>query len=198
MKKIILASSSPRRKALLLQIGLNFEIEKPEVDEKLNPRLKPKGNAELLSLLKAKAVADKLISTNKNDHFIILATDTFVVHKGEILGKPANVKDARKMLHKLNGDTHVVITGFTIIDTQSKRIITKADETKVKFRKVSVKEIDAYIKTGEPMDKAGAYAIQGRGAVLIERIEGDPFNVVGLPLHAVYEELKKFGIQLNK
>lgn len=197
MKKIILASSSPRRRALLQQIGIEFETEKPDIEEKLNPRLKPKGNAEMLSLLKAQAVTDKLEMANKKINYIVLAADTFAVYQGEILGKPENKKNARKMLLKLNGNTHSVITGFTIIDITTKKIITKSVETKVKFRKISLKEIETYIKTGEPFDKAGAYAIQGRGAVLVESIEGDPFNVVGLPVQSVFEELKKFGVSLT-
>ena len=207
MKKIILASSSPRRKALLHQIGLSFETIKPEVEEKLNPRLKPRGNAEQLSLKKALAVRDILNSQSVNskkrlgirgnggDGFIIIAADTFVVLDGEIIGKPGDKKEAKKILLKLSGRGHIVVTGFTILDTTSKKSITKSIVTKVYFNKLSLSEIDSYIKTGEPMGKAGSYGMQGIGAVFIEKIEGDPFNVIGLPLQIVCEELKKFGVR---
>lgn len=205
MKRIILASQSPRRKSLLNQLHLDFEIIKPDIVEKLNPRLKPRGNAEQLSLLKVKNVWDLLKSKNKvmkmriqdnSNSFVIIAADTFVVMDNEILGKPENEKIARKMLIKLNGHVHSVITGFTIVDTFTRKIITRSVETKVYFRKISLKEISSYIKTGEPMDKAGAYGMQSLGAVFIEKIEGEPFNVVGLPLNALSEELKKFGIKI--
>jgi len=205
MKKIILASSSVRRKALLNQIGLSVETIKPEIDEKLNPRLKSRGNAEQLSFIKASAVAMKLKTDNlkvnkssksKIEDVIIIAADTFIEFNGEILGKPIDKKDAKKTLLKLSGKSHSVITGFTILEMHTHKTITKSVVTKVIFRKISLKEIDAYIKTGEPMNKAGSYGIQDIAAVFVERIEGEPFNVVGLPLSALTEELKKFGVKL--
>lgn len=207
MKKIILASSSSRRKSLLQQIGLSIEIEKPEIDEKLNPRLKPKGNAENLSLLKANAVYEKLklkrllntenrIRNEEKNGYIIIAADTFIVFDGEIIGKPEDKKAAKKILLKLSGKSHTAVTGFTILDTSTKKTVTRSVNTKVFFRKLSLKEIDSYIKTGEPMNKAGGYGMQDLGAVFIERIEGEPFNVVGLPLQAITEELKKFGVKI--
>lgn len=206
MKKIILASSSIRRRQLLSQIGLEFEVIKPEIDEKLNPRLKPRGNAEQLSLRKAQTVSEilksadnsrKELNRKKDDKegFVIIAADTFVIIDGEIIGKPSDKKAAKKILLRLNGNIHQVITGFTILNSENKKSVTKSVITKVYFRKLSIREIDAYLKTGEPMDKAGAYAMQGRAAVFIEKIEGDPFNVIGLPLAALYAELKKFGIE---
>ena len=205
MKKIILASSSVRRKALLNQIGLSVETIKPEIDEKLNPRLKSRGNAEQLSFIKASAVAMKLKTDNlkvnkssksKIEDVIIIAADTFIEFNGEILGKPIDKKDAKKTLLKLSGKSHSVITGFTILEMNSHKTITKSVVTKVFFRKISLKEIDAYIKTGEPMNKAGSYGMQDLAAIFVERIEGEPFNVVGLPLSALTEELKKFGVKL--
>lgn len=207
MKKIILASSSSRRKSLLQQIGLSIEIEKPEIDEKLNPRLKPKGNAENLSLLKANAVYEKLklkrllntenrIRNEEKNGYIIIAADTFIVFDGEIIGKPEDKKAAKKILLKLSNKSHTVVTGFTILDTSTKKTVTRSVNTKVFFRKLSLKEIDSYIKTGEPMNKAGGYGMQDLGAVFIERIEGEPFNIVGLPLQAITEELKKFGVKI--
>lgn len=204
MKRIILASSSPRRKALLAQIGLTFETDSSDIAEKLNPRLKPRGNAEQLSLKKARAIADKYQSnetlkpTNRysKDGVVILAADTLVVLDDEILGKAKDKFEARKILRKLSGREHAVVTGFTIIDTRSGKTVTQSVETKVFFRKLSMMEIDAYVKSGEPMGKAGAYSMQEKAAIFVVRIEGDPYNVTSLPLYKVTEELKKFGIKV--
>lgn len=207
MKKIILASTSAGRKTLLQQIGLPFEVEGSNIEEKLNPRLKPRGNAENLSLQKALAVAEKYKrnqsireqkKNNDNDNVIIIAADTFMVFNDEILGKPADKKAAKKMLEKLSGNSHSVITGFTIIDSGTGKTVTKSVETKVFFRKLSQKEIDQYIWTKEPFNKAGAYAMQGKGGMFIEKIVGEPFNVEGLPIQSLVEELKKFHVDIFK
>jgi septum formation protein len=116
--------------------------------------------------------------------------------KGRFFGKPRNKEQAKEMLKILSGKAHSVITGFTIIDTATKKELTTSVESKVFFKRLSVNEIEAYIRSGEPLDKAGAYAVQGLGAVLIKRIEGDFFNVMGLPLHALTRSLKKFGIKV--
>lgn len=189
-KQLILASASPRRKKLLEQIGLIIKVVPSNIDEKLNPRLKPKAQAEQLSLQKAQAVA----KTTKDA--IIIAADTLVIIENEILGKPKDQKDARRMLKKLRNRKHSVITGYTILDTETKKVITTAEETFVHMKKLSDKEIDAYIKTKEPFDKAGAYAINERGSLLMEKIHGDFFNVVGLPLRSIADSLKKFGIDV--
>ncbi len=112
------------------------------------------------------------------------------------MGKPHTERNARKMLAAISGKSHSVITGFSIIDTDKNKILSQSVETKVYIRKITSAEIDAYVKSGEPLDKAGAYAIQGSGAVFVERIEGDYFNVIGLPLSALTEALKEFGIDI--
>ena len=188
MRKIILASASPRRKEILRKTGLNFSVCTSDYKEDINLSLKPRALAKFLSRKKAETVA------HKYKNAIIIAADTFIVFKKRLLGKPHTDKEAEKMLHMLNGKAHSVITGFTIMDTASKKILSRSVETKVYFKKLGRKEINAYVRSKEPLDKAGAYAIQGLGSVFIERIDGDFLNVVGLPLLALTESLKKFGI----
>ena len=188
MRKIILASASPRRKEILRKTGLNFSVCTSDYKEDINLSLKPRALAKFLSRKKAETVAYKY----KNA--IIIAADTLIVFKNRLLGKPHTDKEAEKMLNMLNGKAHSVITGFTIMDTASKKILSRSVETKVYFKKLGRKEINAYVRSKEPLDKAGAYAIQGLGSVFIERIDGDFLNVVGLPLRALTECLKKFGI----
>lgn len=190
MKKIILASASPRRQKLLANIGLKFEVEPSYLEEAIAPGLSPGEAAKSLSLAKA-----KLVAKNHPDALVI-AADTFGVLKGKLLGKPHTPAEARQMLQTLSGKSHSVITGFTIIDTQTNRVVSKAVETKVYIKKLTPDEIDAYVRSGEPLDKAGAYAIQGLGSVVVEKIEGDYFNVIGLPLSALAESLKEFGVQV--
>jgi len=190
MKNIILASKSPRRINLLRKIGLKFKVEASRYSENLNLKLEPRSLVRVLSAGKAEYVAAR----HKNA--IIIAADTIVVCRGKILGSPRSKTEAKKMLKMLSGRRHKVITGFTIIDTATGRKISGAEETKVFFRKLSLKEIESYVNSGEPMGKAGAYAIQGLGAVIVRRIEGDYFNVVGLPLHSLTGVLKKFGISI--
>jgi septum formation protein len=190
MKKIILASQSPRRKQLLTQLDVQFTVVPSYIEEKMNARLKPRSQAENLSLQKATTVAQKYKDA------IIIAADTLVVIDNEILGKPKDVTDAKRMLKKLSGKTHVVITGYTIIDTETNKTITNSEESKVFMKKLSNKEIENYIKKENVFDKAGAYAIQGFGSLIIEKIEGDYSNVVGLPLFSMFHELKHFGISL--
>lgn len=188
MKKIILASASPRRKNLLRQIGLDFEVHVSNYKETIDTRLTPHKLAQKLSLGKARDVA------TKHKNALILAADTFVVFRGEILGKPKDTQDAKRMLWLLRGASHSILTGFTIIDTPSGKTVTKSIESTVYMKKLSQREIDAYVATGEPLDKAGAYGIQEKGSIFIEKIEGDYFNIVGLPIYSVITELKKFGI----
>lgn len=190
MRKIILASSSPRRKILLKQMGLDFEAVVSDFEEKIDAKLSPHKLAEKLSLGKAKSVAYKY------NNAIIIAADTFVIFNEKIIGKPIDDKDAKRILRLLSGKGHSIITGFTILDTKVNRSVTKSVETKVTFKKLSDKEIDSYIKTGEPLDKAGAYGIQEKGGIFIKKIDGDYFNIVGLPIYSVVEELKKFGVEV--
>ncbi len=189
-KKIILASASPRRKELLELIGLQFKVDLGDYKEDINLKLSPHELARALSLEKAKSVAGKY------NNAIIIAADTFVIIRGQILGKPHTEEEAKRMLVLLDGATHSVITGFTILDTDTGKKISRSVETKVTFKKLTEKEIDAYVKTKEPLDKAGAYAIQGLGSILVKRIEGDYFNVIGLPLCPLVECLAEFGIRI--
>lgn len=187
-RKIILASSSPRRKRILSQIGLDFSVEVTDIDEKKVKIKNPRLLVQELSLLKAKAILKKKGS-------IILAADTVVVFENKILGKPQSAEDAKKMLKMLSGKRHSVITGFTIIDPKYGKVVTKSEETKVWFRKIPKEEVEKYVATGEPLDKAGAYGIQELGSVFVKKIEGDFFNVVGLPISFVWE-LEKLGVNI--
>ena len=190
MKRIVLASASPRRRELLEQIGLLFEVEPSDYEEDVASRSEPHEMAKELSLGKARAAA------RKRRDALIIAADTFVVLGDRILGKPHTNSEAGEMLRALNGKAHSVITGFTILDTESGKVLSGSVETKVHMRKLTLGEIDSYVRSKEPLDKAGAYAIQGLGAVFVERIEGDYFNVIGLPLSALAEALKEFGINI--
>jgi septum formation protein len=174
--KIILASSSPRRKDLLNQIGFDFEIIVSDVDEDIGER-DPAELVKKLAYAKANAVAGGAGDA------IIIGADTIVWIDDEILGKPADAEHAFKMLKQLSGRAHRVYTGLAIFNTATNERKVTVDETDVYFRELSDEEINAYIATGEPMDKAGAYGLQGRAAMFVRRIEGDYFTVVGLPLY---------------
>lgn len=190
MKDIILASESPRRKEILEMVGLKFKIVKSSFEEYVDIKLKPHELVKKLSLEKAKVVFEN------HKGSIIISADTIVVCAGKILGKPKDENDAKKMLGFLSNKVHSVITGFSIIDGDLKKVIIKSIETKVFMRKISSTEIDSYIKTKEPLDKAGGYAIQGLGSIFVKKIEGDFFNVVGLPIYALIRELKKLGVEV--
>ncbi len=190
MKKIILASASPRRKELLERIGLKFEVEPSNCEEDIHSESEPYELARIMSLKKAEAVA------SKHSNVIVIAADTFIVVGDQLLGKPHTDNEARRMLETISGRSHFVITGFCIIDSATNKTLSESVETKVYIRQLTPAEIDAYVKSKEPLDKAGAYAIQGLGAVIVERIEGDYFNVMGLPLSALTEALKEFGINI--
>jgi len=190
MRRIVLASASPRRKQLLEQIGLRFEVEPSDYEEDIAPGSEPHEMAKKLSLGKARAAA------RKHRKALIIAADTFVVFGDRILGKPHSNAEAREMLRALNGQAHSVISGFTILDAETGQVVSRSVETRVHMRKLTLREIDGYVRSKEPLDKAGGYAIQGRGAVLVERIEGDYFNVVGLPLSALADALREFGIKV--
>ena len=186
--KIILASGSPRRRELLKSPGLEFEVYKPDVDESMIDGELPSELCARLSLLKAHAGAEKFPDA------LVIAADTIVVIDDLILGKPKDREDAFNMLKHLQGKWHEVITGITVCMKQ--KILSHDEHTRVKFRELSDSEIRAYVSTGECDDKAGAYAVQGYGSLLVERIEGDYFNVVGLPLCRLGMMLSVFGIRL--
>lgn len=193
MRKIILASASPRRKQLLENIGLEFVVEEsgyPE-EEEINDAIKL---AKHLSLQKAKIVAKR----HKGEDAVIIGSDTVVWFEGKTYGKPADHADAKRMLSMFSGKMHEITTGFTIIDTKTNKTVTKSQTAKVFFKKMTEEELDWYVATGEPMGKGGAYAAQQKASMLIERVEGDFFTVVGLPVTLLVETLKDFGISVYK
>lgn len=183
-RPLILASGSPRRKELLDMMGLSYIVDVSDVDESFCAE--PETMVLELSRRKAEAVAAK----HKNS--IILAADT-LVFGNEVLGKPQNADHARAMLRQLSGNWHSVFTGVTIIDTHTGKMLSKADMTRVHFIELSDEEIATYVASGEPMDKAGSYAIQGMGGMFIDRIEGSYSNVVGLPMTLVRSMLLEIG-----
>ena len=187
---IILASNSPRRRELLGQMGLkDFQVSAPNVDETVEPGLSPAEMVEELSLRKARAAAKKA-----GPEDLVIAADTVVALDGKVLGKPRDREDAFAMLSALSGREHRVYTGVTVLG--GGRAATEHEETAVCFRELAPVEIWGYIATGEPMDKAGAYGIQGVGALLVRGIRGDYCNVVGLPVFRLGRMLREFGIEL--
>lgn len=188
MDKIILASASPRRKELLESLGINFEVIVSKADEsKIDKNAMPTNlYVQELALLKASAVLKEIKKTNA----LIISADTVVCCENEILGKPKDAEEARRMLKLLSGRCHTVYSGICVMNAKTSFSVLKWQETKVYFRRLSDEEIESYIKTEEPFDKAGAYGIQGVGAVLVDKIEGDYFNVVGLPISKLYEVLR--------
>ena len=190
--KIILASQSPRRKELLERMGIqDFETISPNVDESAFHGLPPEELVRRLSAEKAAAVAGKV-----GEDAIVIAADTVVALEGAVLGKPADELDAFKMLSALSGVRHQVYTGVTVCRDGEKQ--TAHEVTDVTFRELSEEEIEHYIATGEPMDKAGAYGIQGYGALLIQGISGDYYNVMGLPVCRLSGMLARFGVDCLK
>ncbi len=185
MKKIILASSSPRRRELMATAGLEFEVIVKEVDESIAEGTAPVDAAKITAKKKALAVADGYPDC------IVIGADTIVVANEKILGKPADEADAYAMLKMLSGIEHEVITGVCIVcgeKTENFAVVSK-----VKFYELTGEEIETYVATGEPMDKAGAYGIQGKGCTLVEKIEGDYFNIVGLPVAELVRKIRNFN-----
>jgi len=191
-KNIILASSSPRRKALLKQIGIDFDVRESNIFEVFDFTKSPEENVQELALQKANAVIDSV------ENAIIIGADTIVVLNDQILGKPKTFDDAVNMLEQLSGETHKVFTGLALVDVPTKHYITVSETTSVMFRQLESDEIYEYVASGSPMDKAGAYGIQDDyGAVFVEKIEGCFYNVVGFPLARFIITLKKFQRQLG-
>ncbi|MCG0275252.1 MAG: Maf family protein [Thermosediminibacteraceae bacterium] len=188
--KLILASASPRRQALLAQVGLEFEVIPSSIDEVMPPKGLPELIATSLAEQKAMDVALRV------GEGIVIAADTVVALDDSILGKPKNEDEARKMLERLSNKWHRVFTGIAVIDAASFKKVSDYEESRVKFKALSASEIENYIKTGEPMDKAGGYGIQGKGALLVEKIEGCYYNIVGLPLFKLGCLLSSFGIKI--
>lgn len=185
---IILASQSPRRRELLAQMGVpQFEVVPALGEEIASPGLSPAQLVEVLSRQKAEEVA---VQAGPDD--VVIAADTVVAVDGAVLGKPRDPADAARMLSLLSGRAHTVYTGVTVRRGTFSR--TAHEATQVRFRPLTQSEISAYIATGEPMDKAGSYGVQGMGALLVERINGDFFNVMGLPVLRLSRMLAKFGV----
>lgn len=185
--KVVLASSSPRRRELLNLIGIAHEVRPANLDESMRPRETPRRHAERLARDKASAIA------MRDPDLITIAADTIVVINRKVLGKPIDKEDAARMLAMLSGREHTVITAVAV--SRGKKLRSAIEEVKVKFRRLREDEIEAYIATGEPMDKAGAYGIQGYGATIVERVEGDYFAVMGLPLVRLVGLMRDVGVQ---
>lgn len=195
MMQIVLASQSPRRSELLKQLGLNFEIRASDIDESNSMGLKASELVGHLAFEKARVIAE---DSNFNTESIVIGADTVVVREGTILGKPRDREDAFNMLKSLSGSWHEVMTGVAVIDVNSFKYDKIIEITRVKMKELTNETINAYIDSGEPLDKAGAYGIQGLGAVLIDRIEGCYFNVVGLPISKLSDSLKNYGVYILK
>ncbi|MCS6873733.1 MAG: Maf family protein [Pyrinomonadaceae bacterium] len=189
LPKIILASSSPRRAEILKSVGWEFEKDVADIDETATENETPEDYVVRLAKSKASAVASKYSKG------VVLGADTTVVIDGKILGKPENLEQARRMLRALSNRWHQVLTGVAIVEKSDLefRAITAIEKTSVKFANMSEEEIEFLIENGEPLDKAGAYAVQAQAALFIERIEGDYWNVVGLPIHLVYKLIKQIS-----
>jgi septum formation protein len=191
MKNIILASASPRRRELLSRLGLRFQVDEAGAAEDISVEHGSRDMVQALSRIKAAAVSCR------HPDSLIIAADTIGLYRNQVIGKPRDAADARRILTMLSGHSHLVITAFTILDVTTGRALTQSVETRVFLRQLSPAEITAYIATGEPMDKAGAYAIQGRGALFVDKLKGDYYNVVGLPLCALSQALREFGIDIS-
>ncbi len=189
MHSIILASSSPRRHDLLKLVGLAHTVTPADIDELPLPGELPEGHAERLAREKAEAVA----SANRGD--LVIAADTIVVLDDEILGKPRDDADARRTLARLSGRTHTVVTGMAC--SLGGRTVSGVENVSVTFRYLTEAEIEAYVATGEPMDKAGAYGIQGYGATIVRRIDGDYFAVMGLSLVRLVSLMRELGVSYD-
>lgn len=196
--KLILASASQRRRELLDMCGYDFEIEVSRSDERID-ETDPKSFVSKLAEAKAAEVFDRLCSAlpqhgcaSSEREFAVLGSDTVVYHNGSIIGKPRDEKDAIRILSELSGKTHEVYTGVAVI-TADKRLV-ECDITRVTFSELSEEEIEKYVASGEPMDKAGAYGIQGPFGMFVQKVEGNYFTVIGLPLPRAYRMLKSVGV----
>ena len=185
---LVLASASPRRARLLRELGVEFEVVVSHVDESLHPGESGELAAERLAREKALAVASRT-------ELPVLAADTVVLCEGELLGKPSSPDDARRMLHRLSGHTHEVVTGVCL--ARDGHVLSARESTEVTFAALSPAEIDWYVSTSEPLDKAGAYHVDGLGALFIKGVTGSPSNVAGLPLRLVYALAGELGVRLG-
>ena len=185
--RVILASQSPRRRELLALIGITHEVRPADIDETYFPGEKPAAHAERLARGKCAVIAER------EPDALVIGSDTIVVVDGDVLGKPADEADAARMLRRLSGRSHVVVTAVAVSWRGQTR--SAVEEVNVTFHSLSDGDITAYIATREPMDKAGAYGVQGYGATIVERVDGDYFAVMGLPLQLLVRVLRELGIR---
>jgi septum formation protein len=192
MKRLVLASSSPRRAELLRVLGVAFDIVPTDIDESRRPDEHPHAYVERLAREKAESATVRLGT-------VVLAADTAVVHEGEVLGKPGHPAEARTMLARLSGEVHHVVTGVAVAGVEDGRLEVESvvESARVRMAALTVEEIASYVATGEPLDKAGAYALQGRGGLLVESVEGHPTTIVGLPLPATRRLLARRGVEIG-
>jgi len=186
LEKVMLASGSPRRREIMTAVGWPFEVRTPDVDESVRPGEDPVDYVQRLAQEKALAVTEQI------ETGLVLAADTTVVIEREILGKPEDDEDAKRMLRLLSGKWHEVLTGVSLVRVNGPTV-TSFERTRVRFAAMTEQEIDWYVSLGEPLGKAGAYGIQGPAALFIEEIEGDYLNIVGLPVRLVYELWQKLS-----
>lgn len=187
--EVILASQSPRRRELLTLVGILHRVQPADIDETPFPGERPVPHCERLARAKAHVLAER------HPEAVVIAADTIVVVDGEILGKPRDTDDAAAMLARLAGRTHTVFTAIAV--ARGGRTESAVEEVDVTFRALTAREVAEYVRTGEPMDKAGAYGIQGYGATIVERIEGDYFSVMGLGLRRLVELLGRVGLRYD-
>jgi septum formation protein len=185
--RIILASASPRRAELLKQIGVEFELVPSQIEERPHPDEAPGDYITRIARAKVVAVA------RERDSGLVIGADTVVVLDGRLIGKPQNQADAHRLLRLLSGRWHAVLTGVALYDVETRHEVADYEKTLVKFAQLNDTEIDWYVNTGEPMDKAGAYGIQGLGGLFVEEIAGNYYNVVGLPIPLVYRLARRLG-----
>jgi len=188
--RVILASASPRRRELLRLVGIDHEVRPADIDESYLPGERPDAHAERLARGKAEAIA-----AVAGGNAVTIGSDTIVVVDGDVLGKPRDREHARQMLRRLSGRSHIVMTGVAV--SWLGKTLSSVEQVGVSFRDLSDDEIDRYIDTGEPMDKAGAYGIQGFGATIVERVDGDYFAVMGLALNRLAALLRQAGLRYN-
>ena len=186
-QRIILASASPRRAELLKQIGVEFELAISNIEERPRPDEAPPDYITRIARAKVIAVA------RQRDTGLVIGADTVVVLDGRLIGKPEDETDAQNLLRQLSGRWHAVMTGVALYDVQTKHEVADYDKTLVKFAQLTDREIEWYVETGEPMDKAGAYGIQGLGGLFVDEIAGNYYNVVGLPIPLVYRLARRLG-----
>lgn len=188
--RLVLASGSPRRRALFEQMGFDFDVIPANVDETRQPHESPADYVERLAVDKASSVA--------GEGRVVLGADTIVVHEGRILGKPAHPEEARAMLRRLQGGTHDVFTGMAVVNWHNGPEVHRlTDVTEVRMLQMTDDEIADYVSTGEPMDKAGAYALQGMGGRFVESIDGSSYTVIGLPVHLIARLLTHAGTDIH-